>query len=145
MNRVKWVVVAGLASGVFAVMTFYGLSVVDAYRSPRVRVVSGPPAQPGFRQGPGGFGGGFGFGGGVQQDVQLVVRFDKDGDGRFETVKTFVDGLNMATSVPPAPARLSITNCWPSRWPSFWPNTRAKTSVEPPAANGTITRTGFSG
>jgi putative membrane-bound dehydrogenase-like protein len=34
---------------------------------------------------------------------KITILEDKDGDGRFETVKTFVDGLNMATSVLPAP------------------------------------------
>jgi putative membrane-bound dehydrogenase-like protein len=32
---------------------------------------------------------------------QISILEDRDGDGRFETVKTFVDGLNLATSVLP--------------------------------------------
>ncbi|MEI6465683.1 MAG: PVC-type heme-binding CxxCH protein [Verrucomicrobiota bacterium] len=34
---------------------------------------------------------------------KITILEDKDGDGKFETAKTFVDGLNMATSVLPAP------------------------------------------
>ena len=32
---------------------------------------------------------------------QISILEDRDGDGRFESVKTFVDGLNLATSVLP--------------------------------------------
>jgi len=33
---------------------------------------------------------------------KITILEDKDGDGKFETARTFVDGLNMATSVLPA-------------------------------------------
>lgn len=90
MNRVRWIIVSGLLAGGLALTTFYGLTVVDAYRGSRgIRIVqrSGPPPQA-FRQGPGGFGGGFGgFGGGVQPDLPLVKQFDKDGDGRLNNAE----------------------------------------------------------
>ena len=46
---------------------------------------------------------------------------------------------------PPTPARLSTTNCCPSASPSFWPTMRATRSTLPPAAYGTIARTGLVG
>src|SRR5258706_11893756 len=47
--------------------------------------------------------------------------------------------------LPPAPARLSITNGWPRISPSFCPAMRAMMSVGPPGAKGMMTRTGFDG
>jgi hypothetical protein len=41
-------------------------------------------------------------------------------------------------SEPPAPPRLSTTTDWPSAWRRPSAITRPITSVEPPAANGTI-------
>ncbi len=50
-----------------------------------------------------------------------------------------------APTVPPAPARFSISTRLPS-WASSWAASgRAKASVPPPAANGTMKVTGFSG
>src|SRR5688572_1476636 len=46
---------------------------------------------------------------------------------------------------PPAPVRLSTTNCWPHFSESFWAIVRAVVSVPAPGANGTIMRTGLSG
>src|SRR5690242_2936024 len=46
---------------------------------------------------------------------------------------------------PPAPPRLSTTNCWPRISDNFAENTRAVMSLPPPGANGTITRTGLVG
>src|SRR5688500_12468726 len=46
---------------------------------------------------------------------------------------------------PPAPPRLSTTNCWPRYSDSLFENTRAVMSLPPPGANGTMTRTGFVG
>jgi hypothetical protein len=51
-------------------------------------------------------------------------------------------------SVPmllPAPGRFSMMNGWPSRSESHWPISRARMSVEPAGANGTIKRTGRDG
>jgi hypothetical protein len=36
-------------------------------------------------------------------------------------------------------------NCWPVCSDSHWQISRPAMSIEPPAANGTITRTGFAG
>src|SRR4051812_46923731 len=47
--------------------------------------------------------------------------------------------------LPPAPGRLSITNCWPRASDSFCPTRRASTSVVPPGAKGTSNRTGLAG
>src|SRR5450432_3797618 len=47
--------------------------------------------------------------------------------------------------LPPAPARLSTTTCWPHASDNFAATTRAITSVGPPGANGTIMRTAFVG
>jgi hypothetical protein len=47
--------------------------------------------------------------------------------------------------VPPAPGRLSITNCWPIARVNPWPCARARISVVPPAENATMTRTGLTG
>ena len=47
--------------------------------------------------------------------------------------------------LPPAPTWFSITNCWPNFSVSFWPTSRATTSTGPPAANGTMIRTGLRG
>src|SRR5262245_33312939 len=44
--------------------------------------------------------------------------------------------------LPPAPGRLSGTTLWPSCLLSASAMIRAKMSVEPPAANGTIMRIG---
>src|SRR5688572_19098958 len=46
---------------------------------------------------------------------------------------------------PPAPPRLSTTNCWPRNSESLFENTRAVMSLPPPGANGTMTRTGLTG
>src|SRR5687768_8358228 len=43
---------------------------------------------------------------------------------------------------PPAPARLSTTNCWPKRCMSFSATARDMRSVGPEGAKGTIQRTG---
>src|SRR5881396_2499128 len=51
-----------------------------------------------------------------------------------------------AISMPiiwPAPGRLSTTNCAPSDSESFCASARAMMSVPPPAAEGTMKRTGF--
>src|SRR5712691_2132514 len=53
-----------------------------------------------------------------------------------------------ASSMPiiwPAPGRLSTTNCWPSDSESLCATERAMMSVPPPAAEGTMKRTGFAG
>src|SRR6266699_4944214 len=53
-----------------------------------------------------------------------------------------------ASSMPiiwPAPGRLSTTNCWPSDSESLCATERAMISVPPPAAEGTMKRTGFAG
>src|SRR6266705_219421 len=53
-----------------------------------------------------------------------------------------------AISIPiiwPAPGRLSTTNCCPSDSESFCASARAMMSVPPPAAEGTMKRTGFAG
>src|SRR6266853_4681229 len=53
-----------------------------------------------------------------------------------------------AISIPiiwPAPGRLSTTNCCPSDSESFCASARAMISVPPPAAEGTMKRTGFEG
>src|SRR5688572_19247194 len=47
--------------------------------------------------------------------------------------------------LPCAPARLSMTTCWPHSSASFAPRMRASASVPPPGGNGTMKRTGFSG
>src|SRR5688572_1160741 len=47
--------------------------------------------------------------------------------------------------LPFAPPRLSITNCCPRLVPSLSAMVRVVTSTPPPAANGTIHRTGFTG
>src|SRR5687768_14541320 len=47
--------------------------------------------------------------------------------------------------VPVAPARLSITHCCPVYSTSFGPRMRPIESVDPPAAQGMIRRTGFAG
>ena len=41
--------------------------------------------------------------------------------------------------LPLAPVLFSTTTCWPSTRARCWPTSRAAMSVEPPAANGTIT------
>src|SRR6187399_1186693 len=46
---------------------------------------------------------------------------------------------------PPAPPRLSTTNCWPRYSESLFENWRAVMSLPPPGANGTTTRTGLAG
>src|SRR2546430_1208273 len=54
-------------------------------------------------------------------------------------------GLFIAVSmpiVPPAPVRFSITTCWPSSRDICSPITRATKSSPPPAASGTMNRTG---
>src|SRR5262245_15784927 len=54
-------------------------------------------------------------------------------------------GARTTASVPiivDAPGRFSITNCWPRRSESHWPISRARMSVVPAGANGTIKRTG---
>src|SRR5262245_37804544 len=52
----------------------------------------------------------------------------------------------MVTPVlPPAPGMFSVTTCWPHVSDNFCATMRAITSVGPPAANGTIRRTGFAG
>src|SRR5262245_56656727 len=48
-------------------------------------------------------------------------------------------------TLPAAPARFSTTTGWPSDWRSLSAATRARMSVEPPGAQGTTTRIGFSG
>jgi hypothetical protein len=56
-----------------------------------------------------------------------------------------VGGARTTASVPifpPAPGRFSITNCWPTRSDNYWPIKRAKMSVPPAGAKGTIKRTG---
>src|SRR6266702_3846843 len=45
----------------------------------------------------------------------------------------------------PAPGRLSTTNCWPSDSESLCATERAMMSVPPPAAEGTMKRTGLAG
>ena len=50
-----------------------------------------------------------------------------------------------APSAPPAPPLLSTITVCPSASPSRWPTTRAMMSVVPPAAKGTINRTGLLG
>jgi len=45
----------------------------------------------------------------------------------------------------PAPARLSMTTCWPSTSPSLPLSERAIVSTGPPGTNGTMNRTGFTG
>src|SRR5438309_9368665 len=53
-----------------------------------------------------------------------------------------------ANSIPiiwPAPGRLSTTNCAPSDSETFCERARAMMSVPPPAAEGTMKRTGFAG
>src|SRR5471032_2549957 len=47
--------------------------------------------------------------------------------------------------LPPAPARLSTTTCWPSDSESFCAMMRAMTSVGPPGAKPTMMRIGFTG
>jgi hypothetical protein len=47
--------------------------------------------------------------------------------------------------LPLAPARLSITICWPSRSDNCWPMMRAMMSVLLPAGNDTMKRIGWSG
>src|SRR5690349_16989275 len=42
---------------------------------------------------------------------------------------------------PPAPPRLSTTNCWPRYSDSLVENARAVMSLPPPGAKGTTTRT----
>src|SRR6185369_93420 len=44
--------------------------------------------------------------------------------------------------VPPAPVRFSITTCWPISRATRSPTTRATKSSPPPAASGTMNRTG---
>jgi len=46
---------------------------------------------------------------------------------------------------PPPPPLFSTTRVWPSAWPAFSAMTRAMMSVVPPAAKGTIRRTGLAG
>src|SRR4051794_7337684 len=50
-----------------------------------------------------------------------------------------------APSVPPAPARLSITTGWCNASEIFWPTMRPRMSVVPPAAKGTISVIGLEG
>jgi hypothetical protein len=47
--------------------------------------------------------------------------------------------------VPPAPPRLSMTNCWPHVSLSFWNRMRLTVSAPPAGGYGTITRTGRAG
>jgi hypothetical protein len=47
--------------------------------------------------------------------------------------------------LPAAPARLSITNCWPMLSDTFCSTMRPTTSFEPPAGHGITTRTGLVG
>src|SRR5437588_7699714 len=44
--------------------------------------------------------------------------------------------------VPPAPVRFSMNTCWPSPRETYSPTSRATKSSPPPAANGTMKRTG---
>src|ERR1700712_5351870 len=44
--------------------------------------------------------------------------------------------------LPPAPGLFSTTNCWPNSSEILAATTRARMSVVPPAANGTISLTG---
>src|ERR1044072_1588440 len=44
--------------------------------------------------------------------------------------------------LPLAPVLFSTKTCWPSVRDKYSPSTRAATSVEPPAGNGTMKRTG---
>ena len=48
-------------------------------------------------------------------------------------------------TTPCAPARLSISTCWPSCSDSWGAIARITKSVPPPGGNGTITRSGFTG
>jgi hypothetical protein len=47
--------------------------------------------------------------------------------------------------LPLAPPRLSMMTCWPSAAPSFGVSSRAALSVELPAGNGTMNRSGLVG
>src|SRR5688500_1052921 len=47
-----------------------------------------------------------------------------------------------APIAPPAPGRLSTTNCWPNDSVSFCPTSLAMMSFDAPGVNGTIQRTG---
>src|SRR6476469_2314691 len=47
--------------------------------------------------------------------------------------------------LPPAPGRLSMTTCWPSRSPSLGATMRTVASVEPPGGKVTMMRIGLLG
>ena len=51
----------------------------------------------------------------------------------------------MVPTVPPAPARLSMTICWPSASPSLSLTERMTMVVLPPGGNGMISVIGRSG
>ena len=53
-----------------------------------------------------------------------------------------LDASIRCRALPLAPALFSTITCWPNTRPKCCPTSRAAMSVEPPAANGTITWTG---